>query len=253
MSFEGKVILITGAANGIGAATAKHLAKLGGRIAAVDIQSENLRKVAQEIIEDGHLKPLEIVADVTKDSNQIISKTIEHFGKLDVLVNNVGIVARQHFMDLEKDVFDRIIETNVRSTVILTRLAVPYLKETKGNIVNISSVIGCRANPSLLSYGMSKAAINQFTKCIAVDLGPMGIRVNAVTPGIINTDMVKNLPEEQREELVSHMTNVYPLRRIGEANDISNAIAFLASDNASFITGSLMCVDGGATAANVMD
>lgn len=253
MSFEGKVILITGAAGGIGAGTAQLLAKLGGRIAAVDIKSDDLKKVAQEIVEAGHYKPLEIVADITKDANQIISKTIEHFGKLDVLVNNVGIVARQHFMDLEVDVFDRIIETNVRSTVILSRLAVPYLKKTKGNIVNVSSVIGTRANPSLLAYAMSKAAINQFTQCIAVDLGPMGIRVNAVTPGIVNTDMVRTLPEKEREELVSYMTNAYPLRRIGETNDISNAIAFLASDSASFITGSLMCVDGGATAANVMD
>lgn len=253
MNFEGKVILITGAASGIGAETAKHFAKLGGRIAAVDINSNKLKKLTQDIIKLGYNQPLEIVADVTKDTHIIISKTIEHFTKLDVLINNVGIVARQHFMDLEIDLYDRIMDTNVRSMVILTRLAVPYLIKTKGNVVNVSSVIGIRANPSLLTYAMSKAAINQFTKCIAVDLGPYGVRVNAIAPGLINTDMIKTIPESQRQNLVNYMTNALPLRRIGETNDIANAIAFLAGENASFTTGSLMCVDGGATAANILD
>lgn len=253
MNYEGKVILVTGAGSGIGATTAKHFAKLGGRLAIVDKNVENLKQVAQSIVEAGFYEPLVVVADVTEDSEHIIGETIEKFEKLDILINNVGIVARQGLMDLDIDLFDRIMKVNVRSTVILTRLSVPYLKLTKGSIVNVSSVIGIRATPSLLAYSMSKAAINQFTKCIAAELGPMGIRVNAVMPGIINTDMVMSMPREQRDEMLNFVRNAYPLRRIGETNDVANTIAFLAGDTASFITGSLLCVDGGATAANVFE
>lgn len=253
MSFEGKVIVVTGAGAGIGAKTATHLANLGGRLAIVDKNFENLKKVAESITKIGQHEPLVIVADVTEDSEHIIMETIEKFGKLDVLINNVGIVARQGLMDLQIDLFDRIMSVNVRSTVILTRLAVPYLEMTKGCIVNVSSVIGMRANPTLLAYSMSKAAINQFTKCIATELGPMGIRVNAVMPGIINTEMVSTIPEDQRDEMLNFVTNAYPLRRIGETNDVAGAITFLASNDASFITGSLLCVDGGATAGNILN
>lgn len=254
MNFNDKVILITGAGSGIGAETAKLLAKLGGKLAIVDINGENLQKVATDIVTNGsQFTPLTVVADVTADAQRIISETIDKFGKLDVLINNVGIVARHGLIDLQIDVFDRIMQTNVRSTVILTQLAVPHLKLTKGNVVNVSSLVGSIAHPWLLTYSMSKAAINQFTKCIAVELGPLGIRVNAIAPGIINTDMVQAMPQSERESLVNNIRTSYPLRRLGEANDISWSIAFLANnDAAAFVTGSIMSVDGGASAANIV-
>lgn len=246
--------MITGTGSGIGAETAKHLAKLGGKLAIVDINGENLQKVTAEIVANGsQFLPLTIVADVTTDAQRIISETIDKFGKLDVLINNVGIVARHGLIDLQIDMYDRIMQTNVRSTVILTQLAVPYLKLTKGNVVNVSSLVGSIAHPWLLTYSMSKAAINQFTKCIAVELGPLGIRVNAIAPGIINTDMVQTIPQAEREALVNNVQTSYPLRRLGEANDISSAIAFLANnDAAAFVSGSILGVDGGASAANIV-
>lgn len=252
MSFEGKVILVTGAGNGIGAQTAKHFAKLGGRLAIVDCNSDRLNGVADEINSSGAHSPLVIVADVTVDVEHIISETIEHFGKMDILVNNVGIVVRQSLIDIQMDDYDRVMNTNVRSTVVLTRLAVPHLELTKGCIVNVSSVVGTLASPQLLGYSMSKAAINQFTKCVAVELGPRGIRVNAVNPGITNTAMVQTIPSDERQQLLDYYRNSYPLQRIGEPTDIARTIAFLASDEASFITGSLMTVDGGSTAANIV-
>lgn len=254
MNFNEKIILITGAGSGIGAETAKHLAKLGGKFALVDINGENLQEVIEDIVANGsQFTPLKLVADVTTDAQQILSKTIDHFGKLDVLINNVGIVARHGLVDLQMDMFDRIMQTNVRSTVILTQLAVPHLKLTKGNVVNVSSLVGSIAHPGLLSYSMSKAAINQFTKCIAVELGPLGIRVNAIAPGIIHTNMVEALPLAEKESLMKNVQQAYPLGRLGQANDISSAIAFLANnDAAAFVTGTIMSVDGGASAANIV-
>lgn len=254
MSFNGKVILITGAGSGIGAKTAKHLAKLDGQLAIVDINGENLEKIASNIVASGsNFPPLKIVADVTKDENRIITETIEHFKRLDVLINNVGIVARHGLMDLQIDIFEKIMQINVTATVILTKLAVPYLKLTKGNVVNVSSLVGSIAHPLLLTYSMSKAAINQFTKCIACELGPLGIRVNAIAPGIVNTNMVEMMPQAERESLVNNIRTLYPLGRLGETDDISSGIAFLANnDAAAFVTGSILNVDGGASAANIV-
>lgn len=177
MSFVGKVILITGAGSGIGAETAKHLASLGGYLAIVDCNSDRLNRVAEEIIAAGHPIPFVIVADVTQDAGHIIYETIEKFGKLDVLINNVGIISATGLVNLDMADYDRVMNTNVRSSVVLTKLAAPYLEDSKGNIVNVSSITGTRARPARLAYSMSKAALNQFTRCIAVELGPRGIRV----------------------------------------------------------------------------
>lgn len=241
MNFTERIVLITGAGSGIGAETAKYLAKLGGKLTIVDINGENLQKTAADIIKNGsQCPPLQIVADVSTDAQQIITKTIEHFGKLHVLINNVGIVARHGLMDLQMDTFDRIMQINVRSAVILTQLAVPHLQLTKGNVVNVSSLVGSIAHPSLLTYSMSKAAINQFTKCIAIELGPLGVRVNAIAPGLINTNMVQAMPSAEKETMINNVQRLYPLQRLGETDDIASAIAFLANNDASaFITGTL--------------
>ncbi|XP_055324511.1 uncharacterized oxidoreductase TM_0325-like [Sitodiplosis mosellana] len=247
MSFEGKVVLITGAASGIGAETAKLLASLGGYLAMVDCNSDRLNHVAEEIIGAGHHIPFTIVADLTQDADHIIYETIEKFGKLNVLINNVGVISATGLVDLDMGNYDLVMNTNVRSAVVLTKLAAPYLEDSKGNIVNVSSITGTRARPSRLAYSMSKAALNQFTKCIAVELGPRGIRVNAVNPGCVNTSLT-----ETPSERLNYLTNSYPLRRVGEATDVARSIAFLASDDANFITGNLFGVDGGALAANIV-
>lgn len=172
MSFEGKVILVSGAASGIGATTAKHFAQLGGHLIIVDCNGERLNGVAEEIISAGCHDPLVICADITKNPEHIITNTIKKFGKLDILINNAGIIAKNGLVDLDIDEFDRIMNVNVRSAVVLTQLAIPYLEATKGNVVNVSSITGLRACSQLLAYSMSKAALNQFTKCAAVELGP---------------------------------------------------------------------------------
>lgn len=182
MSFNGKVILITGAASGIGAEAAKHLAKLGAKIAIVDINEKLLHQVRDEIKKSGSATPLPIVANVTTDGERIVQETLKHFGQIDVLVNNAGVAIRDNVAEINMSEFDRLFNINVRSIITLSKLCVPHLEKTKGSIVNISSVCGLMPVENCLSYCMSKSAVNQFTKCSALDLAPKGIRVNAVNP-----------------------------------------------------------------------
>lgn len=148
MSFDDKVILITGAGSGIGADASRHLAKLGGKVALVDCNEKSVLEVAEQIEKAGHPKPLVIVADVTIDTERIISTTIKHFEKLDVLVNNAGIVQYDNVTSVHLDNFDRLFDINVRSAVKLTQLAVPYLQKTKGNIVNTASIAALQCEVS---------------------------------------------------------------------------------------------------------
>lgn len=247
MSFSGKVVLITGASSGIGADAAVHLSKLGASVAIVGRDANKLNGVAKQITDAGAPEPLPIVADVTIDAERIIQSTIEKFGKLDVLVNNAGIVEVGSIGEVSVDSYDRIMNTNVRSVVVLTQLAVPHLIETKGNIVNVSSVASTTAVPTALAYCMSKAALDHFTRCVALDLGKKGVRVNSINPAVIITPIFKTIgvPEEGYPEIIKKISEKYPLGRPGAVSDTSKAIEFLASDNAAFITGHLLSVDGG--------
>lgn len=186
MCFDKKVVLVTGAGSGIGAQTAKRFAQQGARLALVDQNEDLLFKVSQEIQASGAPQPLSIATDVDK-SDLIISTIVEHFSKLDVLINCAGVVVRQNITNIETAEFDRVMYTNLRSVVCLTKEAIPFLEKTKGNIVNVSSVVGALPSSELLAYSMSKSALNALTKCASVTLGPKGIRVNAVLPGITNT------------------------------------------------------------------
>lgn len=253
MSYTGKVVLITGASSGIGADAAIHLAKLGASVAIVGRNSVNLNGVAQQIIATGALtKPLEIVADVTTDAERIINETIAHFGQLNVLINNAGILEMNSIETCTLDSFDRIMNTNVRSVLALTQLAVSHLEKTKGNIVNVSSVAGSIPVTTALAYCTSKAALNHFTRCVALDLAKNGIRVNAVNPGVIVTPIFKTIginDDEGLEALIKYTADTYPLGRAGAVSDTSKAIEFLAGDNSTFITGHLLNVDGGTSLA----
>ncbi|XP_031638461.1 uncharacterized protein LOC116350700 [Contarinia nasturtii] len=248
MSFSGKVVLITGASSGIGADAARHLASKGASVSIVGRNEKRLNAVAEEIIKAGHPTPLAIVADVTKDVERIVDETIKKFGKLDVLVNNAGIVAQDNVVDIELSGFDRIFNTNLKSVIMLSKLCVPHLEKTRGNIVNVSSVAGLKCIQNVLSYSMSKAALDQFTKCSALDLAPKHIRVNSINPAAIETpifqvgDLSKELIDRVRDDCISK----YPVKRIGDVSDTSSAIAYLADENAaSFLTGILLTIDGG--------
>lgn len=252
MSFNGKVILITGAASGIGADAAHHLATLGAKVSIVDINAKLLAEVAGKITKSGSATPLQIVADVTSDSDRIVDETIKHFGKLDVLVNNAGIAIRDNVSEANISEFDRLFNINVRSLITLTKLCVPHLEKTKGNIVNTSSVCGLMPVQNCMSYCMSKAAVNQFTKCSALDLASKSIRVNSINPAVIDTPLHDSIGrcKEKTETYFDIFKTKYPLGRAGRVSDVSAGIAYLADDKlSSFLTSITLPIDGGSLVA----
>lgn len=193
-----------------------------------------------------------IVADVTTDAEHIIDETIKHFGKLNVLINNAGVFIRGNITNVDMTDFNRVMNTNLRSTVQMIELAVPHLEKTNGNILNVSSITGIRRRRDPYVYGISKAAINHLTKSCAVDLASKGIRVNAINPGCIRTTLYENnegITSNQANEFSEKFKQTYPLGRAGETTDTTSAIEFLISDSATFITGVLFVVDGGAMLA----
>lgn len=240
-----KVVLVTGAGSGIGAEIARHFARLGAKLSMVDLNAKNLNAVSDEITKAGFVKPLTIVADVTKDAQRIINGTVDHFGQLDVLVNNAGIVQPDSVVDFDVAVFDRIMNVNLRSVMVLTSLAVKHLEKTAGNIVNISSVAGVLVVDDFISYSISKAAVAQFTKCAATSLASKKIRVNAIVPGVIKTPILASLGvnETNFDQFDENYMKKCLVGRYGEVSDISEAAVYLASQ--SFVNGSLLVVDGG--------
>ncbi|XP_055325874.1 uncharacterized oxidoreductase TM_0325-like isoform X2 [Sitodiplosis mosellana] len=233
MSFANKVVLVTGASSGIGAGAAEHLAKKGASVALVGRNERKLNEVCERIKSAGSPTPFVVVADITVDAVRIINETTNHFGQLDILINNAGIQSHNTIENIDLDEYDRIMRTNVRSVIELTKLAVPQLEKTKGNILNVSSSCGLRVKPNLFAYCISKAAVNQLTKSAALDLAPKGFGMSS----------------QQIDEFYAKHSALYPLRRVGEVSDTSAAIEYLVSDHASFITGALLPVDGGALTA----
>lgn len=250
MSFENKVVLITGASSGIGAACAEYFVKEGAKVALVGRNAEKFKNVVAKIKQSSiTAEPLVILADVSIDAKRIIDETIEKYQRLDILINNAAFGKLATIETITMELYDSIMNTNLRSVVELTQLAVPYLSETKGNVVNISSIASNRAFPGFLPYCMSKAALDQFTKCAALELAPKGIRVNCVNPGIILTDFAENagFSKEQVDAKVERAKETYPVGRVGESEDVVGAIAYLANEKSSFITGVCFTVDGGIT------
>ncbi|XP_063359974.1 3-oxoacyl-[acyl-carrier-protein] reductase FabG-like [Cydia amplana] len=248
MSFTGKVAIVTGAASGMGAATVKALAREGAKVALVDKDKENLKKVATQCEQHGN-KPLIIRADITKDEEvkPIVKATIDRFGQLDILVNNAGIgdfksIFDENFMES----YDLIMNTNLRSMVHLTHLAVPYLIKTKGNIVNTSSNASLRIFKGLLAYSISKAGVDHFTRCAALDLAVHGVRVNAVNPGPTKTNILQNAGLPSDDSAWEYWKDRTALKKVAESEEVADLILFLASDKARIITGSTYVCDNGA-------
>ncbi|XP_039962181.1 3-oxoacyl-[acyl-carrier-protein] reductase FabG-like [Bactrocera tryoni] len=248
MSLAGKVVIVTGASSGIGATTAEVFAKQGSKVVLTGRNEANLKSTKAACkVANSKAELLVIVADVTTDAEKIIKTTIDKFGQLDVLVNNAGFGEGGSILDINVDQFDRVMNTNLRSVFLLTKYAAPHLVKTQGNIVNVSSVAGLRANAGFSVYCTSKAALDQFTRCIALDLAPKNVRVNAVNPGMVVTKFYQGLgiSEEVYAKYVEHSKTTNPLGRVGETKDVADAIVFLASDNSSFITGATLPIDGG--------
>lgn len=248
MSFTGKSVIITGASSGIGQATAEYLANQGASLVLVGRNEEQLQKVV-DTCSKATENVLKIIADVCEadDAERIIRETVEKFAKIDVLINSAGVIGSGTIETTTLEQYDHIMNVNVRAIFRLTQLAVPYLIQTKGNIVNLSSVCGIRSFPNVLAYNMSKSAIDQFTNCVALELADRGVRVNSVCPGVIKTELHKRggMNEEAYERFLEHCKKTHALGRAGNVEEVAAAIAFLASDAASFMTAVQLPVDGG--------
>lgn len=199
---------------------------------------DNLKAVARDVGAD---KAFIVPGDVTKeaDTQSILKQTIEKYGKLDVLINNAGILETGTIENTSLEQFDRLMNTNIRSIYHLTMLAVPYLIKTKGNIVNVSSVNGIRSFPGVLAYNISKTAVDQFTRCVALELAAKGVRCNSVNPGVTITNLHKRggMNDEAYAKFLEHSKTTHAMGRPGQATEIADAIVFLASDASSFVTG----------------
>ncbi|XP_035439569.2 3-oxoacyl-[acyl-carrier-protein] reductase FabG-like [Spodoptera frugiperda] len=245
MSLGDKVAIVTGASSGIGAATAIKFAEEGAKVALVGRNQEKLNKVAKKC---GN--PLIIAADVSKDEDakRIIEETIKRFGKIDILVNNAGIGGTTNILDEGViKVFDQIMNTNLRSAVVLTHLAAQHLVKTRGNIVNISSVAAYKVAPGLVGYSTSKAGLDHFTRAVALELAPHGVRVNVINPGPVKTDIIQNMgaTKEAAEAAFNDMLKATALLRVSDSEEIADLILFIVSDKSKAITGSSIVSDNG--------
>lgn len=246
--FENKSVFITGASSGIGRATAIAFAQEGAQVAIVARRAEELEKTAREIArKGGRVEPF--VGDVTDEAfvKQAVESAVERLGGIDVLVNAAGIIASASIENTTKELFDRMMNVNVRSIFLITQAALPSLIARKGSIVNVSSVAGTRAFPNVFAYVTSKAAVNAMTQCAALDLAPKGVRVNAVNPGVVVTNLHKagGMGDDAYEKFLEHSKTTHPLGRVGQADELAQAILFLAGPRSGWITGETLAIDGG--------
>ncbi len=242
MEFDGKVAVVTGATSGIGMATALRIAEQGGRVAAAGRNRDALAKLDRPGIRS-------YIADLTSETEttELVHRVLQDYGGIDILVNAAGIIASGTVENTALPDYDRMMNINVRAVLQLTQLALPSIVERKGNIVNVSSVTGLRAFPGVFAYCVSKAALDQFTRCAALELAPKGVRINAVNPGVVRTNLHRNsgMNEETYGAFVERSKTTHPLGRIGEPEEIADLIVFLASSKAGWITGGTYSIDGG--------
>ena len=238
------VALITGATRGIGKQIALTLSKEKFDIAInYRKDGEDLSKLKEEI-EEQNVKCLLVQGDVSnfEDCERFVKQTVDELGSIDVLVNNAGITRDMLLMRMKKEDFNQVIDTNLIGTFNVTKNAINYMmKAHKGNIINISSVVGISGNAGQTNYSASKAGIIGFSKSLAKEVAVRNIRVNAIAPGFIETNMTDVLKDEVKEEIAKNI----PLKRMGNAQDVANAVKFLASNDSSYITGQVIQVDGG--------
>lgn len=243
-----KVVLVTGASSGIGRATALKFAENGSRVVAIGRSEKELMSLRDEI--QGGAGSVKIaLADIRETSqvDKLVDDAAEAYGRIDVLVNAAGIISNGTVETTTLDEWDGMMNINLRCVFYMMQKCVPHLRASKGNVVNVSSVTGTRAFPGVLAYCVSKAAVDQLTRCSALELAPQGVRVNAVNPGVVVTNIHKRggMGEEKYQAFLEHSKTTHPLGRVGEAGEVAELIYFLASEKAAWITGATYEIDGG--------
>ena len=246
--FSEKNLLITGATSGIGRATALRFAQAGAAVAAVGRNQQALDELASELQGLGS-RHVMIKADLSieKDLASSVDTTVNQLGGIDVLVNAAGHISSGTIENTSIEAWDAMLDINLRTAFRLMQAALPSMIPRRGSIVNVSSVTGLRAFPGVLAYCVSKAALDQLTRCAALELASKGVRVNAVNPGVVITEIHKRggMTEEQYAAFLEHSKETHPLGRVGQPSEIAELILFLASERASWITGATYSIDGG--------
>ena len=242
MNFEGKTAVVTGAARGIGLEIARQLAEGGARVVLVDVLADQLKEAAAGL--PGAEEVLTFVVDVTDEAavETLIGEVVEKTGKIDILVNNAGITRDDLLLRMDADEWDLVMAVNLKGTFLMTKHASRYMvRQKSGRIVNMASVSALVGNPGQANYSASKAGVIGFTRTVARELARKNICCNAVAPGFIDTEMTRVLPEKAKENALAAI----PLKRMGTVDEVARAVCFLASDDAAYITGHVLPVDGG--------
>ncbi len=243
-----RVILVAGATSGIGRAAALRFAESSACVAAIGRDQAALSTVSDAIGKQGG-ESFRICADVTNetDARRAVEQTVNQFGRLDVLVNAAGHISNGTIENTTLAAWDAMMNVNLRAVFHLMQLAVPHLTQTKGNIVNVSSVTGLRSFPGVLAYCVSKAGLDQLTRCAALELAVKGVRVNAVNPGVVVTEIHRRggMSAEAYAAFLERSKTTHPMGRVGEAREVAELIFYLASERASWITGATYSIDGG--------
>ena len=245
MRLKDKTAIITGGGTGIGLATARAFCQEGAKVILFGRRKEKLEKAVENLGGSAII----VQGDMTNnnDLDKLINETLHNFKKIDILVNNAGLFNGSPLHEISDSQWDEIMDINIRSVFQLTRRVLPVMLSQKyGSIIHISSILGLIAVPQVAAYNVSKGALNQFSRSIAVEYGSSGIRSNSICPGLIATDMTADLMKDA--DLMKEWSKEYPIGRFGKPEDVANACLYLASDESSFVTGITLPVDGGFTA-----
>jgi len=251
MKLKGKVALITGGSEGMGYATAEAMLREGAKVVITGRSKEKGSRAIAKLRKLGEVVFVQGDVSNAKDARKMVDGTVKQFGRIDILFNNAGIYMEKLAEDTTEEEWDRLIDINLKGTFLVTKYAIPYMKKQRGgSIINNSSDAGLVGNKRCPAYCASKGAITIMTKAMALDYAKYNIRVNSVNPGTIDTPMLAYEAEasEDPEEYMKRSNDEHPIGRVGRPEEVANAVLFLASDEASFVTGAALSVDGGLTA-----